>query len=110
MTGSHVTAIEKFYHADASMQENLSPPRQGRDSLVQHEAGALKRVKSMKTHKPKQVLVDGDHVVISWVFDTVGLDGVKRRLEELSLQTWRGDRIQSEQFFYDSATAWSEVS
>jgi hypothetical protein len=31
---------------------------------------------------------------------------VTRQLEELPLQTWRSDRIQTAQFFYDTATAW----
>ena len=31
-------------------------------------------------------------------------EGVTRRLDELSLQTWRGDRIASERFFYDPAS------
>jgi len=31
-------------------------------------------------------------------------EGLTRRLDELSLQTWRGDRIVSERFFYDPAS------
>lgn len=110
VSGSHVAAIEQFYHADATMQENLGEPRRGRETLMKHEAAALRKVNSIKTHAPRHIIIDGDHVVIGWVFDMEGLDGVTRRLEELSLQTWRGDRILEEQFFYDSATAWTEVS
>jgi len=33
-SGDYVGAIENFYHADASMQENNDPPRVGRDILV----------------------------------------------------------------------------
>ena len=48
--GDHVRAIADFYHEDASMQENHQPPRQGRDTLMRHEAQALKRVQHMHTH------------------------------------------------------------
>ena len=32
--GKYVEAIGEFYAEDASMQENLQPPRKGRDALV----------------------------------------------------------------------------
>ena len=42
--GDHAGAIERYYHEDASMQENASPPRVGRDLLVAHERGVLARM------------------------------------------------------------------
>ena len=36
-------------------------------------------------------------------------DGVTRRLNELALQTWRGDRIAEERFVYDTGSAWQVV-
>ncbi|QCI64289.1 nuclear transport factor 2 family protein [Phreatobacter stygius] len=98
----HVRAIEEFYTEDASMQENTQAPRVGRDLLVAHEAAVLKRIK-MNTHKVTTFLVDGDHVAINWVFEMTGPDGVTRKLDELALQLWRGDKIFRERFFYDPA-------
>lgn len=102
-SGDHVGAIERFYHEDASMQENLAPPRVGRETLVAHEKRALARLAEMRTHPAARVLVDGDHVAINWIFEMVGHDGSVRRLEELALQEWRGEKIQRERFFYDPA-------
>lgn len=101
-TGAHVEAIERFYTEDASMQENNAPPRVGRDVLVEGERRALAR-NVMETEPSGLVLVDGDELVIRWVFYMTGPDGKRRRLEELSHQTWRGDRIRRERFFYDPA-------
>ena len=39
-SNAHVEAIEEFYTEGASMQENLEPPRVGRDTLVAHERRA----------------------------------------------------------------------
>ena len=103
-----VRAIVDYYHEDASMQENLQAPRLGRELLVAHEAKALQRV-SMYTHPDPLFMLDGDNVVIHWTFDATGKDGIKRRLNELALQRWRGDRIAQERFFYDSASAWTVV-
>ena len=109
VANDHVRAIRDFYTEDATMRENLGEPRRGRDHLMAHEQKALDRVRQVVTHQPKAVLIDGDRVVIHWVFDFVGRDGVTRRIEELAIQTWRGDRIAEEQFFYDTATAFRPV-
>lgn len=38
VAGDHVRAIADYYTEDASMQENLQPPRRGRAALMGHEA------------------------------------------------------------------------
>ncbi len=107
--GDHVKAIADFYHEDASMQENLQEPRRGRTLLMEHEAKALKRLQGMHTHPAPTFLIDGDLVAINWTFDATTPDGTTKRLQELSLQRWRGDRVIEERFFYDTASAWRTV-
>lgn len=109
VSGVHDQAIADFYHHDATMQENLKPPRAGRDVLIAHERAAMARVKHIHTHRPLHVAIDGDTVAVNWVFDFTGHDDVTRRLIEVAVQTWDGDRIRHEQFFYDTATAWQVV-
>ena len=108
VAGDQVGAIRDYYWEDASMQENTAEPRRGRERLMADEASALARVKAVHTF-PKAVVVDGDRVVIHWIFDITDREGVTRRLEELAFQIWRGDRIEIERFFYDTATAWRVV-
>jgi SnoaL-like protein len=91
--GDHVRVIADYYHEDASMQENLQSPRRGRDELMAHEAKVLQRVK-MHTHPDPIFLLDGDHVVINWIFDATSKDGITRRLNELALQRWDGDALR----------------
>lgn len=109
VSGDHVGAISDFYTAEASMQENLGEPRRGREALMAHEAKALARLERMHTHPPRAVLVDGDRVVVHWMFDAIAKGGTARRLEELAIQRWEGDRIAEERFFYDTASSWREV-
>jgi ketosteroid isomerase-like protein len=106
--GDHVRAIADYYHEDASMQENLQLPRRGRALLMAHEAKVLERMK-MHTHPEPLFLLEGDNVLINWIFDATGKDGVTRRLNELALQRWDGDRIAEERFVYDTASAWTVV-
>lgn len=103
VSGAHVEAIEQFYHEDASMRENNKEPRRGRATLMAHEAAALRRVARMHTQPVETFLVDGDQVAVKWTFDITDAKGVTRRMEEVALQRWRGDRIAEERFFYDPA-------
>ncbi len=100
---AHVEAVEEFYTADASMQENLSPPRLGRDTHVANERKVMARVKTMASRCVRPVFVHGDHVVIRWIFHFEWLDGTSTHMEELAYQRWEGERIAQEQFFYDPA-------
>ena len=101
--GEYVKAIEEFYHPNASMQENGLPPRLGRQALVEHERAVLAGLQDMRTRRVETFLVDGDRVVINWVFEMTGQEGQTRTLDELALQTWDGDRIAAERFYYDPA-------
>jgi hypothetical protein len=99
VAGEFVEAIEGFYHDDSSMQENQGVMRSGLPQLVAGERQALARME-IRAHPPLAVLADGDGVAIRWRFDLTDKEGVTRRLDEIALQEWRGDRIAREQFFY----------
>jgi SnoaL-like protein len=100
---AHAEAIEEFYTAGASMQENQSPPRVGRDAHVANERGVMSRVKTLVSKCVRPVFVNGDRVVIHWIFHFEWLDGTVTHMEELASQRWEGDRIAEERFFYDPA-------
>lgn len=100
-SNQHDLAIEKFYAEDASMQENGGAPRAGRELLVAHERKVLAAAKEVQSRCVRPVLIDGDTVVIHWIFDFVFRDGRSLRVDELAHQTWRGDEIWRERFFYD---------
>ena len=99
--GEYVEALEQFYAQDASMQENNEPARIGLASLVEHERKVLAGLKEMRTNPVDWFVVDGDRVVINWVFEFIDPAGRKYRLDELAHQLWRGDRVVRERFYYD---------
>ena len=100
---AHVEAISEFYTENASMQENKAPPRVGRNVLVKHEREVLSRANSVRSTCVRPVLVNGDTVVVRWIFQFAWKDGSMTRMEELAYQRWEGERIAEEQFFYDPA-------
>ena len=100
---AHAEACEEFYTVDSTMQENQSPPRVGRDAHVTNERKVFARARSVRSRCVRPVFVNGDHVVIRWVFDFEWLDGSRTHMEELAYQRWQGERIDEETFFYDPA-------
>jgi SnoaL-like domain len=100
---AHAEACEEFYAPDASMQENMAPPRIGRDLHVANERRVMARARAVQSRCVRPVFVNGDHVVIRWVFRFEWLDGTVTEMEELAWQRWEGERIAQEQFFYDPA-------
>ncbi len=99
-SGDHAGAIERYYTEDSSMQENAAPPRVGRDLLVAHERGVLARMSHVYSQAVSSV-VEADNVAIHWVFELTDKSGKAHRIDEVSLQEWRGDKIFRERFFYD---------
>lgn len=102
-SNAHVEAIQEFYAENASMQENMAPPRVGRDALAARESATLARAASMRSTCVRPAFVNGNHVVIRWIFEFTWKDGSTSRMEELAYQRWDGERIAQEQFFYDPA-------
>ncbi|HQZ04292.1 MAG: nuclear transport factor 2 family protein [Rhodoferax sp.] len=102
---AHAEAIEEFYTVFASMQENLKPPRIGRDALVARERKVMARARSVHSQCVRPVFISGNHVVVRWRFRFEWLDGSTSEMEELAWQRWDGERIDEEQFFYDPAQA-----
>jgi ketosteroid isomerase-like protein len=99
----HDEAIERFYTPDASMQENLEPPRNGRDGLIARERAVMARFKEIRSKCVRPVFVEGDRVVIRWIFEFVREDGKTTAMDELAYQRWQGEKVAEERFYYDPA-------
>ena len=100
---AHADAILEFYADNASMQENQSAPRVGRDSLAARERAVLAKARSVRSTCVRPVFVNGDRVVVRWIFEFEWQDGTRTRMEELAYQRWSGERVVEETFFYEPA-------
>lgn len=99
--GHGVEAIRNFYAEHATMKENQSEPRTGREALLKHEEAAQASVVNPRASCVRPVLINGDIVVVRWTFEYQLRSGKAVRFEELAYQRWEGDLIVEEQFFYD---------
>jgi SnoaL-like domain len=101
--GQGVDALVHFYAEHASMQENGSAPRVGKDALLKFEHSAQASVTNLKATCIRPILISGDVAVIRWVFAYTTKTGKTVRFEELAYQRWENELIAQEQFFYDPA-------
>jgi hypothetical protein len=101
--GNTVEAMVRFYAENASMQENSSALRVGKEALIKHEQDALASISWMKATCVRPIFISGDFVVIRWIFEIEDKTGKAVRFEELAYQRWEGEQITEERFFYDPA-------
>lgn len=101
----HAEAVEEFYTEDAAIGENMAAPRIGRAAQAARERALFTKIKSVTSTCVHPVFINGDKVVIRWVFAFEWADGRSNRMEELAWQRWEGERIAEETFFYDPAQA-----
>ncbi len=100
-SNDHVGAILNFYAPDARTQENDGAWRVGRESLAARERAVLASFGGVRTTRLRPLMLDGDHSAICWRFEFTGRDGKVRSMEEVAWQTWRGDELIEERFFFD---------
>jgi ketosteroid isomerase-like protein len=103
LSNQHDDAIAAFYTPDSTMQENLDPPRKGRDGNVARERAVMDRAQKIHSAIEGPVFVSGDRVVIRWIFRFDFADGTSITIDELAYQRWDGDQIAEERFYYDPA-------
>ena len=103
LSNKHDEAIATFYTPDSTMQENLDPPRKGREGNVARERAVMDRAAKIHSALEGPVFVSGDRVVIRWLFRFDFADGTSIVMDEIAYQRWEGDLIAEERFYYDPA-------
>jgi len=73
----------------------------GRDTLMVKERGVMAAFKKIEAARLGPSLIDGDIVAARWKFMFTRADGTVRVLEEIAWQTWHGEQLMEERFFYD---------
>lgn len=101
--GDYIGAIAQYFHQDATVQENQSEPRRGREAMIAHHMDLASRYGRIPVRKVERFAINGNMVFINWVIELSSIGLGVRTLDEIAMQTWKGDRIQSERFYYDPA-------
>jgi ketosteroid isomerase-like protein len=101
--GEPLRAMEQFYATDVCVFENRTLARAGREQCLAYEREALARVRETPSFKLHRHAVNENAGVafLEYTVRFVTSEGRPMRLEEVSVQTWDGDRIANERFYYE---------
>jgi ketosteroid isomerase-like protein len=99
--GDFIGAIEDYYDAEVVTQENEATPKIGRETVLASERAFMAAMRSIVAERVAPPLIGDEHVAVRWRFTLTPREGDALTLDEIAFQTWRGDRIVAEKFFFD---------
>jgi hypothetical protein len=101
--GETVSAIEQYYGTDVCVFENRELARAGRAQCIAHEREALLRLREAPRFKLQRSAINEATQVafLEYTVRFVSASGRPMRLEQVSVQSWEGDRISNERFYYE---------
>ena len=102
--GDFLGAFEEFYGDEVVMRENAGAPTVGKAANRERERGFVGSIREIHESRADSVVIDGDRAAINWRAEYTLGDGKRYRFDQVAYQTWRGDHIVEERFFYDPAS------
>jgi len=101
--GKMLDAFEKYYSNDVVMVEATGELRKGKEVNRKFESDFLGSVKEF--HGSAVTAITSDEkaavtMVESWM-DITFKDGNRTKMEEVTVQRWKGDQIINERFYYN---------
>jgi len=101
-SGQMLDAFEKYYADDVVMQENNEPPRVGKIKNREFEKDFISNIEAVHDSRIKHIAYNPSENVamIESYFDATLKGAGRVQMEEVSVQTWKNDKIVHEKFFY----------
>jgi ketosteroid isomerase-like protein len=103
--GESATAMERFYAEDVVVFENRELARAGKQRCIEFERA--QRARASRPAKLKALKTACNETTgasfVEWLIRFEGDEGRPMRLEEVAVQTWRGEVIVEERFYYEGA-------
>ncbi len=102
--GQLMDAFEKFYHEDVVMIEATGDKREGKSTNRKYEEDFLNSIKEF--HNAGLVSIQSNEEAKTtsaeiWM-DVSFKDGNRVKLEQVAVQSWEGDQIVKERFYYNA--------
>jgi hypothetical protein len=98
--GRVIDAVERYYHDDVSMQENLAPPMVGKAANLEREK-AFFGTSKINHLKLLGSAVAGDVSFSEWDIDIVLGNGYNVKMTQVAARRWKDGKVVHERFYYD---------
>lgn len=108
MAGESMKALDKFYHDDASMGENDQPPTIGKAANIAREKEFFAGVEKVRDFS---VMTNGAGDTCSfsqWNMDFDHKVHGTQTFTQVSMRTWKDDKIIKETFYYGGKSDFSQ--
>jgi ketosteroid isomerase-like protein len=98
--GDILTAFDRFYAEDVSMQENSEPPFLGKAVNRKRQEEFVASVEQMHSLKLLSSAVNGDVSLSEWEFDATYKGGARMKVSEVAVRRWKNGLVAQERFYY----------
>ncbi len=100
VTGKALDAFEKFYADNCVMQENLDPPREGKQACRDYEIGFFSNIAEFRAGELLASAVGGDRSYSEWRFAAKLKDGSSFDNTQVAVRRWKDGKVVWERFYY----------
>ncbi len=101
--GRILDAMNEFYDANVTMQENSNPPTIGLEANIEREKQFIAGVKEWLSYDVRSISVSADTAAVESGMEFISVDGKKVVVSQVAIQHWRNGKIVSERFYYNAA-------
>jgi ketosteroid isomerase-like protein len=103
LRGDALEAFERFYADDVVMQENLEPPRAGKDVNRKIEQEFFSSVEQFHGAQLLGSAVNGDISYSEWEWDVTFKGGKRVKMTQVAARRWKNGKVIHERFYYHKA-------
>ena len=101
--GRILDAMNEFYDAAVSMQENNTAPTVGLAANIEREKNFLAYVKQWVGYEVRSINVGPDTSAVESTLEFHAVDGKHIVINQVAVQRWNNGKIVSERFYYNAA-------
>lgn len=103
--GRILDAFDRFYADNVVMQENNTPATVGKAANREREIKFVDSIEQFHSAAILNTAVQGNVSFSEWVMDVTFKGGVRVKLEQVAVRTWKDGEITHERFYYNAGNA-----
>jgi hypothetical protein len=105
LQGRILDAFDRFYADSIVMQENNAPATIGKAANRERETKFVDSIEQFHSAAILNSAVQGNLSFSEWVMDVTFKGGVRVKLEQVTVRTWKNGLIVHERFYYNAGNA-----
>lgn len=105
LAGRILDAFDRFYADNVVMQENNTPATVGKAANREREIKFVDSIEQFHSAAILNTAVQGNTSFSEWVMDVTFKGGVRVKLEQVAVRTWKNGLITHERFYYNAGNA-----